>query len=122
MSRDEKLPREHHAPTADAAETRAPPPVNDRREIFGWMIYDWANSAFYTTVVGALLGPYLIALAQAKRAVNQTLDVMGQYAAVQSVFDIHTTGHGNALSVCGWPALVGLDDMRAAGKNGPAST
>lgn len=62
------------------------------------------------------------ALAQAKRAVNQTLDVMGQYAAVQSVFDIHTTGHGNALSVCGWPALVGLDDMRAAGKNGPAST
>ena len=41
------------------------PAVNDRREIFGWMLYDWANSAFYTTVVGALLGPYLIALAQA---------------------------------------------------------
>jgi UMF1 family MFS transporter len=40
-------------------------PVNDRREIFGWMMYDWANSAFYTTVVGALLGPYLTALAQA---------------------------------------------------------
>ena len=40
-------------------------PVNDRREIFGWMLYDWANSAFYTTVVGALLGPYLISLAQA---------------------------------------------------------
>jgi UMF1 family MFS transporter len=38
--------------------------VNDRREIFGWMMYDWANSAFYTTVVGALLGPYLTALAQ----------------------------------------------------------
>ena len=40
------------------------PPINDRREIFGWMMYDWANSAFYTTVVGALLGPYLVALAQ----------------------------------------------------------
>lgn len=52
------------------------------------------------------------ALAQAKRAVNQTLDVMGQYAAVQSVFDIHATGHGNAISVCGWPALVGLEEMR----------
>jgi MFS transporter, UMF1 family len=56
----------------DAAELTAEPqrerfagPVNDRREIFGWMLYDWANSAFYTTVVGALLGPYLIALAQA---------------------------------------------------------
>lgn len=40
------------------------PDVNDRREIFGWMMYDWANSAFYTTVVGALLGPYLTTLAQ----------------------------------------------------------
>ena len=31
--------------------------INDRREIFGWVMYDWANSAFYTTVVGALFGP-----------------------------------------------------------------
>lgn len=37
---------------------------NDRKEIFGWMLYDWANSAFYTTVVAVLLGPYLIALAE----------------------------------------------------------
>jgi MFS transporter, UMF1 family len=37
---------------------------NDKREIFGWMMYDWANSAFYTTVVAVLLGPYLIALAE----------------------------------------------------------
>ncbi|MDT7687480.1 MAG: transporter, family [Acidobacteriota bacterium] len=39
-------------------------PINDRREIFGWIMYDWANSAFYTTVVSALLGPYLTLLAQ----------------------------------------------------------
>ncbi|HVQ55878.1 MAG TPA: MFS transporter, partial [Pyrinomonadaceae bacterium] len=37
---------------------------NDRKEIFGWMMYDWANSAFFTTVVGVLIGPYLLALAQ----------------------------------------------------------
>lgn len=37
---------------------------NDRKEIFGWLMYDWANSAFYTTVVAVLLGPYLISLAQ----------------------------------------------------------
>ena len=37
---------------------------NDRKEIFGWMLYDWANSAFYTSVVAVLLGPYLIALAE----------------------------------------------------------
>ncbi len=40
-------------------------PKNDRREIFGWLTYDWANSAFYTTVVTVLAGPYLTALAQA---------------------------------------------------------
>lgn len=39
-------------------------PKNDKKEIFGWMVYDWANSAFYTTVIGVLIQPYLIALAQ----------------------------------------------------------
>jgi enoyl-CoA hydratase/carnithine racemase len=53
------------------------------------------------------------ALRQAKRAVNQTLDVQGFHSAVQSAFDIHETGHGNALSVCGWPVLVNLDQMKA---------
>ena len=54
------------------------------------------------------------ALRQAKRAVNQTLDVQGFYAAIQSVFDIHQTGHGNALSVSGYPVLVDLAEMKAA--------
>jgi UMF1 family MFS transporter len=40
-------------------------PRNDRKEIFGWMIYDWANSAFFTVVIGVLVGPYLLSLAQA---------------------------------------------------------
>jgi enoyl-CoA hydratase/carnithine racemase len=51
-------------------------------------------------------------LRQAKRAVNQTLDVQGFYAAIQSVFDIHSTGHGNALSVTGYPILAKLDDLK----------
>jgi enoyl-CoA hydratase len=52
-------------------------------------------------------------LRQAKRAVNQTLDVQGFYAAIQTVFDVHQTGHGNALSGSGYPVLVNLDDMKA---------
>jgi enoyl-CoA hydratase/carnithine racemase len=52
------------------------------------------------------------ALAQAKRAVNQTLDIQGFYNALQAVFDIHQTGHGNALSVGGYPILVNLDQMK----------
>lgn len=51
-------------------------------------------------------------LRQAKRAVNQTLDVQGFYAAIQSVFDIHQSGHGNALSVSGYPILMKLDEMK----------
>lgn len=37
---------------------------NNRKEIVGWLMYDWANSAFFTTVVGVLVGPYLISLAE----------------------------------------------------------
>lgn len=35
------------------------------RERRGWYLYDWANSAYYTTVVTLFLGPYLTALAKA---------------------------------------------------------
>ena len=38
--------------------------LNDPREIFGWTMYDWANSVFSTTVAGVLLGPYVTSLAQ----------------------------------------------------------
>lgn len=40
------------------------PVVNDKREIFGWAMYDWANSAFSTTVITVFLGPYLSSLAE----------------------------------------------------------
>jgi len=39
------------------------PPINDKREIFGWAMYDWANSAFSTTIGTVFLGPYLASLA-----------------------------------------------------------
>ena len=38
-------------------------PINDRKEIFGWAMYDWANSAFSTTVGTVFLGPYIASLA-----------------------------------------------------------
>jgi MFS transporter, UMF1 family len=37
--------------------------IKDRREIFGWAMYDWANSAFSTTVGTVFLGPYIASLA-----------------------------------------------------------
>ncbi len=47
------------------ATTASPPSAyGDRREVRGWTMYDWANSAFSTTVVTTFLGPYLESLAK----------------------------------------------------------
>jgi UMF1 family MFS transporter len=56
--------------------------INSRREIFGWIMYDWANSAFYTTVVGALFGDYLTYLAQKAVGENGTVLSFGALGAV----------------------------------------
>ena len=52
---------------------------NDKREITGWAMYDWANSAFSVTVVTTFLGPYLsvyvsiVAIRHAEAGVAQVL-------------------------------------------------
>jgi enoyl-CoA hydratase len=56
------------------------------------------------------------ALAMAKRAVNQTLDIMGQYSALQSCFDMHEYGHASAYVQAGKFTLMGLEGMRGAQK------
>jgi MFS transporter, UMF1 family len=33
---------------------------NDRRTIFGWAMYDWANSAYSTVIAGAVLPAYFV--------------------------------------------------------------
>jgi UMF1 family MFS transporter len=58
------------------------PKKNDKREIFGWKMYDWANSAFYTTVVGALFSPYLTRLAQTAVGENGVVLDLGPLGAV----------------------------------------
>lgn len=60
-------------------------------------------------------------LRMAKRAVNQTLDIMGQYAAIQAVFDAHSLGHGNAVAQCGFPVLVDLEQLKKAGADSSKS-
>jgi UMF1 family MFS transporter len=66
--------------------------VNDRREIFGWMMYDWANSAFSTTVAGALLMPYLTSLAQADVGDNGVVLSLGPLGVLtaKSFFSVST--------------------------------
>ncbi len=53
--------------------------VNDKREIFGWAMYDWANSAFSTTVGTVFLAPYVASLARAaaEKAGTATVPFLG---------------------------------------------
>ena len=55
---------------------------NNPREVFGWKMYDWANSAFYTTVVGALYGPYLTELTQRTVGENGVVVSFGPIGAI----------------------------------------
>ncbi|NTW12560.1 MAG: MFS transporter, partial [Anaerolineales bacterium] len=51
--------------------------VNDKKEIFGWAMYDWANSAFSTTVGTVFLGPYIASLAAASAGADGMARVLG---------------------------------------------
>ena len=55
------------------------PSVNDKKEIFGWAMYDWANSAFSTTVGTVFLAPYVASLARAaaEKAGTDTVPFFG---------------------------------------------
>src|SRR2546421_988061 len=66
--------------------TPEPKIVNDRREIFGWTMYDWANSAFSTTVVSVFFGPYLSALAKTAADANELIYVLGIPVRYDSLF------------------------------------
>ncbi len=56
------------------------------KEQRGWYVYDWANSAFYTTVVAVLLGPYLTEIAKAAADANGNVPFFGLRVAAQSVW------------------------------------
>jgi UMF1 family MFS transporter len=69
----------HPAPVSAAAEAD-PPAVLDRqlrRERFGWYSYDWAMSAFNTTVISVFLAPYLTSVAEEAADVNGRIHPLG---------------------------------------------
>lgn len=61
-------------------------PQNDKREIFGWTMYDWANSAFSTTVVTVFLGPYLTEITKAAADANGFVYLLGTPVKFDSYF------------------------------------
>ena len=57
-----------------------------RREQYGWYFYDWANSAFSTTVVTVFLGPYLTAVTQQAADANGFVHPLGIPVLADSFF------------------------------------
>src|SRR3954467_9572310 len=57
--------------------TITPETTYSKREQRGWYFYDWANSAFSTTVVTLFLGPYLTSLAKAGAAADGNIHPLG---------------------------------------------
>jgi UMF1 family MFS transporter len=52
-------------------------PAYSRREQISWYFYDWANSAFSTTVITVFLGPYLTSVAQNAADANNYIYPLG---------------------------------------------
>ena len=63
-----------------------PPTIDDRRELTGWYFYDWANSAFSTTVVTVFLGPYLTSVTRSAADANGFVYPLGIQVAAGSFF------------------------------------
>ena len=60
--------------------------INDKRETRGWMLYDFANSAFSTTVVTTFLGPYLTGIIAAQVGEKGSFTLLGIPIAAESFF------------------------------------
>lgn len=85
-------------------------PVNDRREIFGWMMYDWANSGFQTTVVTVMSGPYLTALARARVGENGVIFNLWPFLVTEKSFFPFCIGLSVFVQVFMLPVLGAVAD------------
>ena len=86
-----------------------------RRARNGWILYDVANSAFVTTVVTALGGPFLTALAEDAAGPGDRVDLLGWEPRAGSVY-AYVTSASVVLQVLLLPLLGAVAD-RARGKH-----
>src|SRR5204863_1851489 len=85
-------------------------PVNDRREIFSWAMYDWANSGFQVTVLTVMSGPYLTALAQRDVGANGVIFDPGLFPVTAKSFFPLCIGLSVFLQVFLLPVLGAIAD------------
>jgi MFS transporter, UMF1 family len=89
-------------------------PIARRREQRAWYFYDWANSAFSTTIAGVLFAPYLISVAE-EAAVDNRIDVLGLSVAPGALPSFTITA-STLLSAFLLPLLGAVADRTARKK------
>lgn len=90
-------------------------PLNRAREQRAWYFYDWANSAFSTTIAGVLFAPYLIAIAK-EAAVDDRISVLGVSVAPGSL-PSYTITASTLISAVLLPLLGAVADRTARKKD-----
>jgi UMF1 family MFS transporter len=97
------------------AEAVARPQSSTRRERVGWYFYDWANSAFATTVVTVFLGPYLGSIAEAAADSSGRVYPLGIPVAAGSLF-AYTVSLSVFLQVFVLPTVGAIADRSSRKK------
>ena len=88
----------------------APALINDKREIFGWTMYDWANSAFSTTVGTVFLGPYVTSIAEAAAKAGNGFLYLGNVPIKFDSYFAYCVSASVLLQVTFLPILGALAD------------
>ena len=91
------------------------PTVYSRREQIGWYFYDWANSAFSTTVITVFLGPYLTSVTQNAADVTGYVYPMGIPVLADAFFP-YLVSLSVVLQVFFLPVLGAIADYSNAKK------
>ena len=86
-------------------------PINRRREQRAWYWYDWANSAYVTTVATVMFAPYLIEVAE-EAAVDDRISVLGLSVAPGSL-PAYIVTFSTIVSAFLLPPLGAFVDRRA---------
>ena len=97
-------------------------PMDRLRQQKAWNWYDWANSAFYTTVLSVLFGPYMITVAgraagcvDPDATCNRTVNVLGLHLAAGSL-PSYLTSFATISSAFVLPVVGALVDRSARKK------
>ena len=89
---------------------------SDKKERIGWYFYDWANSAFTTTVVTVFLGPYLTSIAKTAADVDGFISILGFNIYAPSYF-AYLVSLSVILQVVVLPYLGAIADYTQNKKN-----